>query len=510
MKRGYLILILITLFIGIYGCSGGITGKVIDGPVGELDLGDAPDSTNQYYYGGGPSPWMLAYTGVNGMFPTTHLTGPVPPYGPCHTNFFARLGTEISLENESDQIIPDQDAEANINVISSIPDRDSVLQPFGMDDGLKYVPLNTTNRQFPMEHCAPTTIPVEITVSGGPYTSDWTAYLNMWIDYNTDGDWGNLSVGDAVECHTAADTPEWVVKNMAVANLVDGGSGLGTFVVNVTFNGYVPDELEAWMRVQVTEVQVGSGYADGSGPLTCYEDGETEDYFIEFAEPLSCDCSSCGECEGLINDEICPTVTLTQDIGTEGSCIEWMPDDIVFDCDGYTITGSGFNGIELMGSNNTVQNCTITEFNSGIWIHNDGAHEGYNNILDNHLVNNTANGVYLDYSEGDMMQGNMITGGSRGVYMHYSQGINVDDNDIIDSIDIGVSLESCFLGGTKILMADGSEKNIEDVGKRELVMSYDEKTGDMVAGKVVNTFAHAKVDGYLVLNDGLKLTANHP
>jgi len=72
--------------------------------------------------------------------------------------------------------------------------------------------------------------------------------------------------------------------------------------------------------------------------------------------------------------------------------------------------------------------------------------------------------------------------------------------------------EYCFLAGTKILMADSSYKNIENVKIGEQVLSYDKHTGGVVSSKVVNVFHHSPeemTEYYLVINEVLKVTPNH-
>ena len=72
---------------------------------------------------------------------------------------------------------------------------------------------------------------------------------------------------------------------------------------------------------------------------------------------------------------------------------------------------------------------------------------------------------------------------------------------------------NCFLPGTKILMADGTTKNIEDIKVGDLVKAFDEKTGEIKTAKVTKVFHHSKEemgDYYLVINGWLRVTPNHP
>ena len=70
--------------------------------------------------------------------------------------------------------------------------------------------------------------------------------------------------------------------------------------------------------------------------------------------------------------------------------------------------------------------------------------------------------------------------------------------------------QGCFLPGTKVAMADGKEENIEDVMTGEMVLSYDEKTGENVPSRVIKTFIHDNISQYIIINNLLKVTKNHP
>ena len=99
--------------------------------------------------------------------------------------------------------------------------------------------------------------------------------------------------------------------------------------------------------------------------------------------------------------------------------------------------------------------------------------------------------------------------------------VYVDDESdrvmIMYSYDEGYSFtvsgfDTCFLAGTKVLMADGSYKNIEDIDIGDLVLSYAKKTMEIMSCRVANVFRHLPeemTDYYLVINNNLKVTPNH-
>ncbi|MFC1704650.1 polymorphic toxin-type HINT domain-containing protein, partial [Candidatus Omnitrophota bacterium] len=67
----------------------------------------------------------------------------------------------------------------------------------------------------------------------------------------------------------------------------------------------------------------------------------------------------------------------------------------------------------------------------------------------------------------------------------------------------------CFLPGTPILMSDGTELPIEEVKVGDKVLAFDEETGEFKEDKVVEFFQHP-AEEYLIINEYLKVTKNHP
>ena len=68
----------------------------------------------------------------------------------------------------------------------------------------------------------------------------------------------------------------------------------------------------------------------------------------------------------------------------------------------------------------------------------------------------------------------------------------------------------CFLAGTKITMADRTEKPIEAIKAGDMVLAYDEKTGELKPDRVSVVHEPVAVDGYLIVNEKLLLTKIHP
>ena len=58
-------------------------------------------------------------------------------------------------------------------------------------------------------------------------------------------------------------------------------------------------------------------------------------------------------------------------------------------------------------------------------------------------------------------------------------------------------------------MADGTSKNIEDISRGDVVISYDLNTNRKVANTVVEKYTHPDYPDYLIINGSLRVTTNH-
>ncbi len=256
----------------------------IEEPDWTNDLGDAPDSTNNFNVD------MTAYTSsgvlpviVKANYPTVYRTGS-PPYGPIHwlPRAVAHLGCRVSLETEADFGF-DQDPTNNI-----IPPRDKANLD-SVDDAIK-VPLTLPNcRRTKFDYIVNVIRPTD------------ELYVNVWFDWNRDGDWD-----DTLDCycddataltHAHGLAREWAVRNQLLNELPQGLHRIST----PGFLPWHPSRLPApiWMRITLSAqpwkprpiasaADVGYG---GSGPKHGYWIGETEDYFfipvttkLEFAD----------------------------------------------------------------------------------------------------------------------------------------------------------------------------------------------------------------------------------
>ena len=228
------------------------------------DLGDAPDSSNNY------SISMVTYpTAKQAHFPTVFDDGKgFGPYGPIHLNptDLAFLGNRVSREGEAD-IGPDQDG---INNISPLLQQNNLDQA---DDGVVF-PINMPNGQW-------TTFDYIVNV----VTPNTDMYVNVWCDWNRDGDWDDDSTTYPNMYSTKGNIDEWAVQNQLLFNLPNGMHELTT----PAFLSWNPESgpENIWMRITLSEQpwKGGSG-AGGSGPQEGYDFGETEDYY--FVPEMTC------------------------------------------------------------------------------------------------------------------------------------------------------------------------------------------------------------------------------
>lgn len=235
----------------------------------EADLGDAPASDNNY-----SNTPMTAYSApyVQAHFPTVFLT-PVPAGGQGPRHHFAPidswLGTKPStLEFNADQL-PDQDGQANISPPGDAADLDSTL--YGGDDGL-LLPV-------PLVHCGSAIQAITLMVLYAPPYLPPPRYLNLWFDWNHDGDWG-----DTLTCPGGVSVPEWALPNMPFM------AWQGVYPVSSPVLGHISvsedHAFELWVRASVAEKPAPAPY-DGRGPAQGYDLGETEDYYLVLSPSLA-------------------------------------------------------------------------------------------------------------------------------------------------------------------------------------------------------------------------------
>ncbi len=68
----------------------------------------------------------------------------------------------------------------------------------------------------------------------------------------------------------------------------------------------------------------------------------------------------------------------------------------------------------------------------------------------------------------------------------------------------------CFLPGTRVIMADGVSKEIQNIKPGETVLSYNIVNRNLTKTKVAKLLIHSDIsDGYFIINETLRVTGNH-
>lgn len=230
------------------------------------DLGDAPDSTNNF------GKRMTAYTiagliPIPGNFPTVFEAAAGKPRGPLHAAplAVAHLGPGVTLEIEADKGA-DEDATTNLIAGQDQADKD------GADDGV-VLPL-----KLPQGELASFEYIVSVIE---PNRDLW---VNVWFDWNRDGDWDDSGTTNPEMVAGDRKVSEWAVQNQYLYGLP-----IGTHkIVTPGFLAWHLDKgpEKVWMRITLSEKPWKGGATPGvtgnggSGPAEGYEIGETEDYLI--------------------------------------------------------------------------------------------------------------------------------------------------------------------------------------------------------------------------------------
>jgi hypothetical protein len=222
-------------------------------------------------------------------FPTVFNDGGSGPYGPFHRRSLelAYLGDKVSLEAEAD-IGADQDGANNIDPPSNTANKD------GFDDGVVF-PINLSS-------CSYAAFDYKIKVID-PNNELW---VNVWFDWNRDGDWDDDSVTNPTLSCSKGLVSEWAVQNQYLYNLPAGVNR----ITAPAFLCWHPQGAmqKIWMRITLSEQPWKGGSAPGkqgnggSGPQSGYMYGETEDYFFT-PDTQGDECSLCQDlnADGQIN-----------------------------------------------------------------------------------------------------------------------------------------------------------------------------------------------------------------
>ena len=205
--------------------------------------------------------------------------------------------------------------------------------------------------------------------------------------------------------------------------------------------------------------------------------------------------------------EITKDTTLDSDLSCSDTALTIVADNIVLDCDGHVITGTGM-GVGILAENRnfvTIKNCTIRNFSDGVKLDStnqsmllentaqDNAVSGFYILKSNEntLLSNTAyNNVYgfmLSGSSDNILTSNTANNnGNYGFFLSSSSGNTLTSNIANDNNKYGFNLD---ISSSNILTSNTANNN--DDGFRLRVSSYNKLTSN-TANNNNNTGFHLK------------------
>jgi len=172
--------------------------------------------------------------------------------------------------------------------------------------------------------------------------------------------------------------------------------------------------------------------------------------FVDAIQPLrpvrTGYCRSCSECSTMLasgNYDVVKLINNIKQVG--GSCVSLLfgESNVVFDCDGHFIDGDDIaidpdHGVAMMhGSNNTIRNCTISDFSRGIYVVDATDHT----VRDNTLTSN-GSGLHLSYANSGNVHGNVIVENYTGIYISNSSSNTITGNRVCDNTVTDFNLSS--------------------------------------------------------------------
>ena len=289
------------------------------------DLGDAPDSSNHAgtpmrmgpY--GAPSP--LAH------YPSVFGASAVGDEGPIH--YLAGASSNITsglpanaidsalgfrqANNVSQSIVsnerdadwqPDQDlAWLKPNLLTSAVITNARSNRDGYDNAFNHP---VTGLPLPQSLNTCSTGLVRYAQYVNPATSYvGNRFVNMWIDWNMDGDWADSFTSSCGAVKPLIINSEWVAQNV-VANLATGIYQIPAFVV-----GNIPVPKRLWVRISIADSPAPIS-STGNGPAAGYVYGETEDHLLCYKQPTPAIAASWVDCPApkIIIDHALPDATV--------------------------------------------------------------------------------------------------------------------------------------------------------------------------------------------------------
>jgi GEVED domain len=256
------------------------------------DLGDAPDSNNSLGHVMSIHPFGLIaqpaffpteYTAAAGTGPIHWNAGQNPlPGGPPGVAIDSALGLDLGpnntpfsrVSNERNAfLVPDQDVRKR-NIIPAPMPANGRSNRDGFDNA--FVRPNGVPLPIELRPCQPTNIQYAQFVRGpAPINNNFNGprFVNVWIDFNRDGDWLDTGLGGPCPERPNASVDEWLIRNLPAPN------ASGIFTLPASLLPDFSDTRPMWLRISIADAPAPAA-GGGAGPATGYRFGETEDHLL--------------------------------------------------------------------------------------------------------------------------------------------------------------------------------------------------------------------------------------
>jgi hypothetical protein len=246
------------------------------------DYGDAPDATNHSGFSMRAYPWNvdLEIAGFSeppaatADYPTVVQAGSSGPHGPWHRNPRARawLGSSVSKEANAD-LLPDQDGGTS-NITPSSTANSGYANQYVEDDAL------VLGYTISLPNCAMTRLAYSVSGAEGVSSKN---YVNVWLDFNRDGDFDDTTILCRDFTNNLISVPEHAVAN----HQIEVVPGLQQRLMPFFWSSHPAYDEMIWMRITLTGQPIPASSDDGSGPPEGYVTGETEDYLMTNQEEIN-------------------------------------------------------------------------------------------------------------------------------------------------------------------------------------------------------------------------------
>lgn len=158
--------------------------------------------------------------------------------------------------------------------------------------------------------------------------------------------------------------------------------------------------------------------------------------------------SKCFELSNRSQDWQCGSINgsynIIEDVKSNDACFYIKNDNVILDCEGHTITGEmeqDSYAIYLEGRNDTIKNCVITNYDSGIFVNSSSDIYLYNVVT----VNNLNDGILVSSSNDTSLERITSSNNSRaGIELLSSSNISLSGSAVSQTA-VGVITESSNL-----------------------------------------------------------------